>query len=139
VYIHTAVRKTVAIVGDSKLNYKWKSKWLAMTKLSNLESMERIWPLRQLATYCHRHHTRYGFIVTEEEVVVLRVADKDKSAKERHFVVEYKAVPWTEEGENKLTGCLAIWFLACLGFHENERSILQPGAYQPLSRWKKGC
>ena len=60
--------------GDSKLGKKWSSSRIK-DGLVQSEYLHNDWlkPLRQIYTYCVRANARYGYIITNEEVVVIRV------------------------------------------------------------------
>ncbi len=60
--------------GDSKLGKKWSSNKIkdGLVKFEHLYS-NWLKPLKQIYTYCVRANARYGYIITEEEVVVIRV------------------------------------------------------------------
>ena len=60
--------------GDSKLGKKWSSNKIRDGSVKS-EYLSNDWlkPLRQIYTYCVKANARYGYIITEEEVVVIRV------------------------------------------------------------------
>ncbi|KAK3896477.1 hypothetical protein C8A05DRAFT_20551, partial [Staphylotrichum tortipilum] len=136
----------VYAIGDNKVTQKWKSEWLAMpedaivkmdpsTKLGDPPTKcvdeERLLPLEQVAAYCRYAGTRYAFILTQTELVALRIRRVPPSAtnkaarKKHHAAVEYAAVPWS--AETGLTVNLAIWALACMGMNDEHRAMEKPG------------
>ena len=60
--------------GDSKLGKKWSSDKIKDGPVER-EYMTNDWlkPLKQIYTYCVKANARYGYIITEQEVVVIRV------------------------------------------------------------------
>ena len=60
--------------GDSKLGKKWSSNKIKDGPVKG-EYLSNDWlkPLKQIYTYCVKANARYGYIITEEEVVVIRV------------------------------------------------------------------
>ena len=60
--------------GDSKLGKKWSSNKIKDGPVKG-EYLKSDWlkPLKQIYTYCVKANARYGYIITEEEVVVIRV------------------------------------------------------------------
>ena len=60
--------------GDSKLGKKWSSNKIKDGPVTP-EYLPNDWlkPLRQIYTYCVKANARYGYIITNEEVVVVRV------------------------------------------------------------------
>jgi hypothetical protein len=57
--------------GDTKLSTKWKSSWRHLKDGRVAEEFEK--PLSQILNYCSAANSRYGYIVTQEELVVIRV------------------------------------------------------------------
>lgn len=94
-------------------------------------------PLVQLATYCRFGETRYGFILTQEELVAFRVRRINGGllpgfvGNKPCAAMEYKSIPWNESGPGKLTINLAIWTLGCMGMNDYHRVMESPNG-QPL-------
>lgn len=148
----------VFAIGDSKMCQKWKSDWIHRSLAAGYidrdpapaangkplqkthdVGAERLRPLEQLATYCRFGETRYGFILTQEELVAFRVRRLDPRllpdvlSYEKPFAgIEYKAVGWNESGSGKLTANLAIWALGCMGMNDHHR-IMETSGGQPLA------
>lgn len=58
--------------GDTKLSTKWSStKWKSSQESQDVEFKK---PLCQLLTYCERAQVRYGYILTQEELVAIRIS-----------------------------------------------------------------
>ncbi|KAF5679302.1 hypothetical protein FCIRC_6147 [Fusarium circinatum] len=74
-------------------------------------------PLDRLAKYCLLARTRYGFLMTTKEIVVVRIRgtvfDTSMSCH-----VEWQAIPWSAEGPHELTACLSIWSLVMLSLDD---------------------
>lgn len=145
-----SAKSLVYIVGDSKMCQKWQSSWLhyslaagyvdknpavpvsgeVISRTHNV-TQERLKPLAQVATYCRFSQTRYSFILTQEELVALRIRRIDQGQLggsvsdfgKLHAAIEYKAVPWNSSGPGKLTVNLAIWALGCMGMNEAHREM----------------
>ena len=123
--------------GDTKLSTKWKSeKFIHNEKKPNLRM-----PIRQLMTYCEYAETRYGYLLSQEELVVfrfsqtLRKTDKSPGGPssrkkrgpnqaievldkvKRH--VEFKAIPWYLSNKDGLTIKLALWWLHMMAAREH--------------------
>ena len=138
-------------VGDSKMWQKWQSAWIhkslakghidrnpARPVSGSLQqthdvTTERLKPLEQLATYCRFAETRYGFTLTQKEVVVFRVRRIDNTLitpsedRKLHAAFEYKSIPWDASGPGRLTVNLAIWTLGCMGMNDAHRAMEAPG------------
>lgn len=124
---------TVLVAGDNKVATKW-----ACTEMIQPNPKAGVlWPIRQVLTYCVYGNTRYGYIMTTSEVVVLRVSKNPSTSSTSEYIVEWTQVPWENSGEGKLTVNLAIWWLGMLGLADNHRKVELPSAMQPINTWKK--
>lgn len=129
--------------GDTKVSYKWKSTEIVPKEVNANDLVQNwFWPLRQIFTYCMNFKTRYGYIISDEEVVAVRVRvpcerlEENKSkrrivlSKDRgtlEYVPIYNSTQ-DPSGEKRLTMNLAIWWLHLLA--ANNRSIQT--TYGPL-------
>lgn len=61
--------------GDTKVSRKWKSKDIERGCVDE-EYLSGDWiqPISQVSTYCIKADARYGYIITDEELVVLRIS-----------------------------------------------------------------
>ncbi|RSL41473.1 hypothetical protein CEP54_015816 [Fusarium duplospermum] len=91
-------------------------------------------PIGRLITCCRNANTRYGFIFTSSEVVVIRLSESDTTTP---FHVEWQAIPWDASGDNVLTVNLALWFLAMMSLNEDHRPICHPTELLPLNTWSR--
>jgi hypothetical protein len=136
--------ETVNILpGDTKVSYKWKSTEIVPKEVNANDLVQNwFWPLRQIFTYCMNFKTRYGYIISDEEVVAFRVRvplerlEENKSkrkivlSKDRGTIEYVPIYNSTQDsgGEKRLTMNLAIWWLHLLA--ANNRSIQT--TYGPL-------
>ena len=99
--------------GDTKLSTKFKSEW--GRKDQRFQD-----PINQVFTYCRRANVPYGYIITQEELVVLRLFNGDKhdpnllTGRESRTYVEWKAIPWANNADDELTVNLTLWCLHML-------------------------
>ncbi|KAK0710069.1 hypothetical protein B0T26DRAFT_805617 [Lasiosphaeria miniovina] len=130
--------------GDTKVSYKWRSTEIVAKEVGANDLVQNwFWPLRQIFTYCMNFGTRYGYIVTDEEVVAFRVRVPQERLQVSKLggrklvrpkdggTIEYAAIydsTQSQGGEKRLTENLAIWWLHLLA--ANNRSIQT--AYDPL-------
>lgn len=144
----------VYAIGDSKLTQKWKSSWLTLAdsnctvntdqpyhppgtpapsvQKTKKVDVERVKPLKQMATYCRTGETRYGYIVTQTELVAMRVRRIPGTSTRPVAAIEYRSIPWAAHGHGKLTAHLAIWALGCMGMNDAHRNTEGPnGAVLP--------
>ena len=126
--------------GDTKLSKKWSSGKIVLEGLDK-EGKDADWilPLSQVYTYCLHSDSRYGYIITDKELVVLRCRPEPRSellsdeegdesqasinatpaqrALRTGGILEYKAVLWgngskgSKSDPNLLTVNLALWYL----------------------------
>ncbi|KAE8151286.1 hypothetical protein BDV25DRAFT_128890 [Aspergillus avenaceus] len=95
--------------GDAKPSYKWS---LDMRNNHNPSiRLEFKQVLSQVNFYMMQHHARYGFIITDRELVAVRRLDRNGN-------LELSAsISWTMKGtasQPRLTVLLAIWYLGML-------------------------
>ncbi|KAK4194625.1 hypothetical protein QBC40DRAFT_318889 [Triangularia verruculosa] len=115
-------KPVVYTLGVNKLAQEWQSDWL---ELADLDAF--LGPLQQVATYCRYVETRYAYIITQKELVALRVSALPSSEDGvHHAAIEYAAIPW--ESSDGLTVNLAIWALGCMGLNDEYRGIDGPKA-----------
>lgn len=82
---------------------------------------EGLWPVRQLANVCHAAQTRYGYIVTDQDLVVCCFYHpEDGMSQANQLKVAMMAVPWTVHGEAQLTTDLALWWLCMLALSSTQ-------------------
>lgn len=134
------VTQLTYVVGDSKLDAKWRSSWLDpdAEQLTLEQKKESVWPLRQLATYCRSANTRYGFVITMHELVVFRAHDLP-SLGTQAAGLEYRAVPWENGGgDGQLTVNLAIWALSMMALNDQFRGFVdRASGYDSLGAWRR--
>ncbi|KAG7292884.1 hypothetical protein NEMBOFW57_002929 [Staphylotrichum longicolle] len=125
-------KRIIAVWGDSKCSSKWASD---PSRLAARYKANWIWPFRQVLTYCVNNATRYGYILTPEEVVVLRVYEDRVATPAAPWRVQHAAVPWSNSGDGVLTVNLAIWALAMMSLNEGHRPIRNLNMTLPLDVW----
>jgi hypothetical protein len=92
--------------GDLKVSWKWKSAW--QTTQEEALQKEYKQALSQVNFYMKQHHARYGFIITDTELVPVKRMPVDG-----HIAVA-NAIPWTRQGNGQLTVLLGLWYLGML-------------------------
>ena len=130
--------------GDTKLSTKWSSKSIQKDKKSSQVKA----PINQILTYCAHAQVRYGYIITQEELVVFRVYERpnllkplqreqrNAPPKELHlgkneymWNMEYRAIPWELDGgksSNNLTVNLSLWLLHMLAAQDRSLKEVYP-------------
>ncbi|KAL8937607.1 MAG: hypothetical protein Q9216_004347 [Gyalolechia sp. 2 TL-2023] len=125
----TSGRPRNILPGDTKPSKKWNSSVLQPGKRVQLgESLDSLAPINQIYTYCLRANARYGYLISDCELLAVRVrpadaSPSDQSAAERarkKGVLEYRSIPWAndkltmDDGSGGLTVNLALWWLHML-------------------------
>ncbi|RSL88401.1 hypothetical protein CEP52_002327 [Fusarium oligoseptatum] len=111
---------------------QFAKQWQSSDLLDNPAIAKR--PIGQLVTYCNNANTRYGFVLTSSEVVVIRLSRGNTS---RLSQVEWQAIPWDASGDNVLTVNLALWFLAMMSLNGDHRAICRSTELLPLNTWSR--
>ncbi|KHN95790.1 uncharacterized protein MAM_06402 [Metarhizium album ARSEF 1941] len=106
------------VVGLGRSSSKWSGTNLALQL--DTSSKRLLWPLRQLANICRGAKTRYGYIQTEQEMVVCCFS-KDGNEK---WKVAMMPIPWTRSGVHMLTTDLALWWLCMLAMSAHHHRAL---------------
>ncbi|KAF5614195.1 uncharacterized protein FSUBG_75 [Fusarium subglutinans] len=93
-------------------------------------------PICRIATNCLFSKTRYGFILSTDEVVVVRVSGTPgETGLSDSCLVEWQSVPWSAEGPGVLTVAMALFCLTMMSLHPQHQSVCPPGAARPLNFW----
>ncbi|RSL66067.1 hypothetical protein CEP54_003889 [Fusarium duplospermum] len=108
--------KTNLVVSCSRLSNTFTSRDLQQ------KGPDAIYTLRQLATYAAIGQTRYGFILTDQEIVVVRFHQSCRNVEQ--YVVEWEAIPWEASGRDTLTAPLAVFSLVLMSLDSEQRYIV---------------
>ncbi|KAI1159513.1 hypothetical protein F5B18DRAFT_677144 [Nemania serpens] len=119
--------------GETKLSRNWRSEELnkfigKKDECAFDDDLEpkALWPIRQLLHYCLESHMRYGYIITDEELVVMRVRpieeynagatiDNLYDAVHKNAHIEFQSIPWKKADSSKtLSVNLALYVLFIL-------------------------
>ncbi|KAJ4006066.1 hypothetical protein NW752_001313 [Fusarium irregulare] len=134
-------RSALSLMSDNGVHYlvscvlletQWTS---AMVESTNSGAVACL-PLRRVAAYCLSTNTRYGFVLTPGEIVVVRVSGTAYD-KTQPCLIEWKAVPWNASGPNTLTVSLSLWFIAMMSLNPTHRVLCPPGTAPPVNLWWK--
>jgi hypothetical protein len=117
------------VVGLGRPSTKWSSRKLAK-QLPN-PGVEISWPIRQLANLCRTAETRYGYIQTDEEIVVCCFS---RSGEQWNAAI--MPIPWTKCGDEVLTTDLALWWLCMLAMSDPaHRTIVAEDEIVGIGHW----
>jgi hypothetical protein len=125
--------------GDTKVGRKWNTTMVVneLRKAVPNAMSEARWPFRQLLNYLNATRVRYGYIITDREVVVVRLSKSSavgelmahgRSTMVGEVTMEFRSVPYETNGNDKLTINMALWWLHLLA--RQDRRIL--ARYDPL-------
>ncbi|XXH01049.1 hypothetical protein Hte_007400 [Hypoxylon texense] len=102
-------------------------------------SKDSLLPLRQLANLCDKASTRYGYIVTDQDLLVCcyyKTAVPGSTAAAANWKVALMPVPWTRYGEGQLTTDLALWWLCMLALSgPHHRKLVSEGEAIGIDQW----
>jgi len=93
--------------GDIKPSWKWSTNMRHQPTTGE----EFRQALSQVNFYMKQHHARYGYILTDRELVAIRRRDRDGN------LDLSRAIPWDSRGtaqQPRLTVLLALWYLGML-------------------------
>ncbi|KAF5626744.1 hypothetical protein F25303_10986 [Fusarium sp. NRRL 25303] len=127
----TSGQSRTPLVVSCIVTRSWRS-----VDLANPASDRVMRPIRRIATYCISAQTRYGFIATVDEFVVVRVSAKG-SGTETRYHVEWQAVLWDACGQNVMTVSKALLFLTMMSLNERHRGVCSLGSARPLNLWQR--
>ena len=130
--------------GDTKLGKKWHSSRIEQGRVSQRRELFKwLSPLTQVFTYCLRSEVRYGYIITDKELVVLRLRAREREEPDQQEqqerqrliidrlreegVLEYRSIPWPDDGQ--MTVNLALWWIHLLAKRERQLDF----HYDPLT------
>ena len=108
--------------GDTKLARKRSSNNTPIGKVPHKKPKANwLRPLQQLSSYCMKCQCRYGYIITEEELVALRVS-ADPGASRSVRMLEFKSIPWKNSSVDGIcmTVNLALWWLHMLALGDTK-------------------
>lgn len=97
---------------------------------------EAVWPLRQLANLCYHSKTRFGYILTDTDLVVCCFSAEDLESTAPKWSVAIMPVAWTKAGEAQLTTDLALWWLCMLAISgPHNRRLTKPEHMTRIDEW----
>ncbi len=115
------------VVGIGKPGSKWSGR-----RLLDADTVELLWPVRQLANICRAAETRYGYIQTNEELVVCCFSERDQVM----WNAAIMPIPWSRHGVEVLTSDLALWWLCMLAMSDPcHRAIVAEGDMVKINAW----
>lgn len=127
--------------GDAKPSQKCCND-MVVKAMNQKGGLKNLWPFRQLLQYCLGAYSRYGYILTEKEVFIVRIVpDVSQPSPDirsedfaewwewfkRNSIMEYFTVPWSASGKDcAMTIRLALWTLHLLAANNGMLSWRQP-------------
>jgi hypothetical protein len=99
--------------GDVKPSWKWRTEMRANQIVSQRNEYRQA--LSQVNFYMNQHDSRYGFLITDRELVAIRKLDRNGNLELA------QPIPWTTGGtaaQPRLTVMLALWYIGMLASHD---------------------
>lgn len=98
---------------------------------------ENLKPMRQLAHLCCISQTRYGYILTDEDLVACRFSASDPNTSASVWEAEIMPIPWSKNGPTQLTTDLALWWLCMLALSgPHNRVVTRPDRMVNVDGWE---
>lgn len=101
--------------GDLKVSWKWESSMQFSQNLADRREYKQV--LAQVNFYMDQHNARYGFILSNSELVAVKRLDRDG-----HLAVA-RPVLWTSGGTGQLSVLLGLWYLGMLAAEDNNWAL----------------
>lgn len=101
------------VPGDIKPSWKWRSEMRNDPNIGQQNEFRQA--LSQVNFYMNQHNTRYGFLITNRELVAIRKLDRNGNMELS------QPIPWTTGGtptQPRLTVMLALWYIGMLASHD---------------------
>ncbi|KAF5974586.1 hypothetical protein FBULB1_7722 [Fusarium bulbicola] len=117
--------RTYFVTGTLRLSKAWSSEKL------NRQTPRCKEPIEQLARHSVEAQTRYGFVLSEKEVVVVCFY----TTKQGKPAAKWQPISTSASGQATLTVNLAIWALTMMGLNDQHRSVVQEAYTLPLNAW----
>ncbi len=117
------------VVGLAKPSSKFRGRELA-SQLPD-PTIHIMSPLQQLARICEVAKTPFGYIQTDEELVVCQFNQVNEECYAR-----FMPIPWSTHGDGVLTSDLALWWLCVKAISDlPQRAVVVHGGMVPTGNW----
>ncbi|PYI31877.1 hypothetical protein BP00DRAFT_446105 [Aspergillus indologenus CBS 114.80] len=106
-------RRPNRLPGDVKPSYKWNLNMIDDGNEHVQKEFKQV--LSQVNYYMKQHHTRYGFVITDQELVAIKRLNRDGELQVSD------SISWTDRGtpdQPCMTVLLALWYLGMLAADE---------------------
>lgn len=127
----------ILVMGDNKYSGAWdfEQSWKVIQNRGTKNRNMSMRPFRQVATYCLVGKTRYGYIMSDRELLAVRVyCDKDQAGIDHWGMEISRPIPW-DASPLSLTVNLAIWWLGVMAMNESERPIKARSKTLRINGW----
>ncbi|OJJ65600.1 hypothetical protein ASPBRDRAFT_139739 [Aspergillus brasiliensis CBS 101740] len=101
--------------GDLKVSWKWQSSWKSSS--DPIQKREYKQALAQVNFYMDQHTAKYGFILTDKELVAVKRLDRNGS------LAVSTAIGWTTGGAGQLSVLLALWYIGMLAAEDDDWAL----------------
>ena len=98
----------IRVAGFVKSCREWNS---MMQAGGDERRREYLQVLSQLQRYMRDHNTRYGYILTEQELVCVRAATDGENRPIFGCLDIAAPIQWNQHSQNRVSICLGLWFL----------------------------
>ena len=128
------------IPGDTKLGRKFMSEKIHPGPvIQDPATNQWLKPIKQIFTYCVKANARYGFLISDKHLVLVRVRPLSQAhegnralsaarSAELEGALDFKCIDWNSNGNRQLTVNLALWWIHLLAANNGDIDF----AYAPL-------
>lgn len=102
--------------GDLKVSWKWATDWATAERRPY--RTEYLQVLSQINYYMKQHNARYGFVLTDTELVPIKRLDADGN------LLVARSIPWEAAGPGRLTILLGLWYLGMLAAADDDWQLI---------------
>ncbi|KAI4120195.1 MAG: hypothetical protein LQ338_007190 [Usnochroma carphineum] len=139
----SSMKPKTILLGDTKLSSKWSSTRIPPADRIREIKKDVASPISQIYRYCVRAKARYGYLITDSELVAVRIdmespeafQQRVKGPRRRQLTLRYKAIPWDNAASRDpelLTVNLALWLLHFLAAWDGELISDEESLHQAL-------
>lgn len=140
--LHCSVKGRNILPGDTKLSSKWSSTSITIGKGEMTKDAK--YPISQIYKYCCSTNSRYGYLITDKELVVVRIdmesldayLQRNNEPRRRMTTLHYKAIPWRQtscKDPELLTVNLVLWMLHLVAAREGGITSDEQSLHQALT------
>lgn len=128
-------KSRILVVGETKKSTVFNSALLRNYRsLNGNLKLAGTWPIRQVAAYAYQAGTRYGAIITPEELFLFEFFRKTDDVRLPHLGCRCKVIPM-DGTDFESTANFALWAHGMYALHDDHRELVFKHDIIPLNVW----